>query len=70
MEYSISNASVALMAKKMGDHAAYAAYRQRSYNYRQYYDPVSGFFRAKRAGWFLGSRFSIPSDHPAPGSMI
>ncbi len=49
LEYSISNASVALMAKKMGKKEDYAYYHKRFQNFGLYYDPVTGFFRGKRA---------------------
>ncbi|HWB92568.1 MAG TPA: glycoside hydrolase family 92 protein, partial [Puia sp.] len=49
LEYSISNASAALMAKKMGLKADYAEFHQRFQNYKQYWDPGTKFFRARRA---------------------
>ncbi len=49
LEYSISNASIALMAKKMGRQTEYSYYQKRFHNFGLYYDPVTGFFRGKRA---------------------
>ena len=49
LEYSISNASAALMAKKMGLKDDYAAFHRRFQNYRQYWDRGTKFFRGRRA---------------------
>ena len=49
LEYSVSNASIALAAKHMGDTKVYDDYQKRFHNYEQYYDPATGFFRGKRA---------------------
>jgi predicted alpha-1,2-mannosidase len=49
LEYSISNASIALVAKQMGKEKDYDYYSKRFHNYQLYYDPVTGFFRGKRA---------------------
>jgi predicted alpha-1,2-mannosidase len=65
MEYSISDGSVSLMASKMGktDEAAY--YLKRSHNYRLYFDPVSKFFRGKRADGSWNPVFNpVKSSHP------
>jgi len=49
LEYAISNASIALVAKKLGKKSDYDYYDRRFHNYTQYYDPVTGFFRGKKA---------------------
>jgi predicted alpha-1,2-mannosidase len=49
LEYSVSNASIALAAKAMSAGELYATYNKRFHNYEQYYDPVTGFFRGKKA---------------------
>lgn len=49
LEYSISNASAALMARKMGLKADYAEFHRRFRNYKQYWDPGTKFFRGRRA---------------------
>jgi predicted alpha-1,2-mannosidase len=48
LEYCISDASTALMAKQMGKEEDYAYFSKRAHNYRQYYDPATGFFRGKQ----------------------
>jgi predicted alpha-1,2-mannosidase len=65
MEYSISDGSVALMAKKMGNKADAAYYTKRAQNYKHYYDPATKFFRGKMAdgSWnpvFKPEKFSHP----------
>lgn len=65
MEYSISDASVALMAKQMGSAEDVAYYQKRAKAYQQYYDPATGFFRGKREDgtWnpqFNPAKFSQP----------
>jgi predicted alpha-1,2-mannosidase len=47
MEYAISDASIALMAKKMGKAEDYKYFMKRSENYKLYFDHESGFFRGK-----------------------
>lgn len=49
MEYSISDGSAALMARKMGKKDDYAWFAKRALNYRRYFDTTVGFFRGKRA---------------------
>ncbi|HMH23936.1 MAG TPA: GH92 family glycosyl hydrolase, partial [Puia sp.] len=53
LEYSISDASIALMAKQMGKTADYTYFSERAKNYKLYFDPVSKFFRGKLSdgGW-------------------
>ena len=65
LEYAVSNASVALMAKEMGRSADYAYYHQRLHNYRLYWDPATGFFRGKRADGTWNPVFDpVKSSHP------
>lgn len=49
LEYSISDGSIALMAKKMGRTEDYNYFLKRSANYKLYFDPETKFFRGKRA---------------------
>jgi predicted alpha-1,2-mannosidase len=49
MEYSISDGSAALMARKMGRKEDYAWFAKRALNYRHYFDTTTRFFRGKRA---------------------
>lgn len=53
LELAVSDASIALMAKKLGRLDDYEYYQKRSKNYRLYYDTVSGFFRGiqKNGKW-------------------
>jgi predicted alpha-1,2-mannosidase len=65
LEYGVSNASVALMAKQMGRTADYAYYHERAKNYRKYWDPATGFFRGKRADGSWNPVFDpVRSSHP------
>jgi predicted alpha-1,2-mannosidase len=47
LEYSLADASVALMAKKMGKAKEYEYYKKRGAYYKNYYDPSSGFMRGR-----------------------
>lgn len=47
LEYAIGDGSIALMAKQMGKNEEYGYFRKRAQNYRSYYDPGTGFFRAR-----------------------
>jgi predicted alpha-1,2-mannosidase len=49
MEYSISDGSAALMARKMGKKEDYAWFAERALNYRRYFDTTVKFFRGKKA---------------------
>ncbi|TKK68985.1 glycoside hydrolase family 92 protein [Ilyomonas limi] len=65
LEYSISNASVALMAKSMNSAKDYNYYQQRYHNYRQYFDSSTGFFRGKKADGKWNPVFNpTKSSHP------
>jgi predicted alpha-1,2-mannosidase len=65
MEYAISDGSIALMAKKMGNTADADYFTKRSKNYKHYFDPASRFFRGKMLDgtWnpvFNAAKFSHP----------
>jgi predicted alpha-1,2-mannosidase len=47
LELAIGDASIALMAKAMGNNDDYAYFKKRAANYQLYYDSGSGFFRGK-----------------------
>lgn len=47
LEFAIGDASIALMAKKMGKQEDYEYFSKRAENYKLYYDSVSGFMRGK-----------------------
>lgn len=49
LEYAIGDASIALMAKKMGKDEDYEYFKKRSENYKLYYDRETEFFRGKLA---------------------
>lgn len=49
LEYAVSNASVALMAKKAGSEKDYAYFNKRFHNYQLYFDSSVGFMRGKTA---------------------
>lgn len=49
LEYSVSNASIALMEKKAGNTADYNYFNKRYHNYRLYFDSSVGFMRGKRS---------------------
>jgi predicted alpha-1,2-mannosidase len=65
MEYAISDGSIALMAKKMGNTTDADYFTKRAKNYKQYFDPATRFFRGKMADgkWnpvFNAAKFSHP----------
>jgi len=65
LEYSISNASIALMAKKAGSTTDYNYYNKRYHNYRLYFDSSVGFFRGKKANGNWNPVFNpAKSSHP------
>lgn len=65
LEYSISNASVALMAKNRNSAKDYNYYQKRFHNYQQYFDSATGFFRGKRADGNWNPVFNpTKSSHP------
>lgn len=47
LEFAISDASIALMAKEMGKMDEYAYFGKRAENYKLYYDKQTDFFRGK-----------------------
>jgi predicted alpha-1,2-mannosidase len=65
LEYAISDASIALMAKKMGKIDDYNYFMKRSENYKLYYDQASGFFRGKLTNGSWNPNFDpIKSTRP------
>lgn len=58
LEYCISDASVALLAKRLGRQEDYAYFLKRAGNYRLYFDSLSRFFRGRT----LAGGFSEPFD--------
>ena len=65
MEYAISDGSVSLMAKKMGNKAEADYYMKRSRNYRMYFDPATRFFRGKKADGTWNPVFNpVKTSHP------
>ncbi|MBV1949322.1 GH92 family glycosyl hydrolase [Streptomyces sp. BV129] len=56
LEYALSDAMLAQMARALGHHGDAARFAARSRNYRNLFDPATGFFRARDAsGAFTGS---------------
>lgn len=49
MELSISDGSIALMARAMGEEQDFEYYSQRAKNYKHYYDNETGFFRGVKS---------------------
>jgi predicted alpha-1,2-mannosidase len=65
LELSISDASIAEMAKAMGKMNDYIYFNKRSENYRLYYDSLNGFFRSKESNGSWGKNFDpIKSTKP------
>ncbi|MFH9671029.1 GH92 family glycosyl hydrolase [Streptomyces sp. NPDC017405] len=63
LEYALADAMLAQVARGLGHHADAARYAARARNYRNVFDPGTGFFRARdAAGAFTG-----PAD-PARGT--
>jgi len=49
LEIANGDASIALMARKLGKMEDYAYFKKRAENYKLYYDEETGFFRGKRS---------------------
>lgn len=49
LEYAVDDYAVARLAQSMGKDAEYVHFMQRSRNYRNYFDPATGFMRGKLA---------------------
>ncbi|MGW3508862.1 GH92 family glycosyl hydrolase [Streptomyces sp. NPDC000994] len=62
LEYALSDAMLARMARALGHHGDAARYAARSRAYRELFDPATGFFRARDAS----GAFTGPAD-PARG---
>ncbi|MEV0266142.1 GH92 family glycosyl hydrolase [Streptomyces sp. NPDC050617] len=58
LEYALSDAMLARMARELGHPADAARYAKRAQNYRNVFDPGTGFFRARDAG----GAFTGPAD--------
>jgi predicted alpha-1,2-mannosidase len=53
LEYAYDDWCIAQMAKDLGREDIYQTYIQRAQNYKNLYDPITGFFRARMdGGWF------------------
>jgi predicted alpha-1,2-mannosidase len=57
LEYAVGNASIALLAKKLGKVDDYKYFAKRAENYKLYYDRNVGFFRGKMADGTWNPRF-------------
>jgi predicted alpha-1,2-mannosidase len=65
LEYAISDASIALMAQKMGKTKDYEYFKKRSENYKLYFDKKTEFFRGKQSDGSWNPVFDpIKSYHP------
>lgn len=62
MEYAYSDYAVALLANELGDKENYNVLMERSKNYRNHFDPSTGFLRAR---WADGT-FVTPYDPGIP----
>jgi predicted alpha-1,2-mannosidase len=63
LEYALSDAMLAQMARALGHDADAARYAARSRDYRSIFDPATGFFRARDAsGAFTGSADPATSE--------
>jgi predicted alpha-1,2-mannosidase len=58
MEYAIDDWSIAQVAKKVGDKAAYDTYSKRAKYYQKYFDPHTRFMR----GLTTDGKFQVPFD--------
>ena len=65
LEYAISDASTAEMAKQLGHTEDYHYFQQRAVNYKLYFDPASGFFRGRAADGTMRAGFD-PAKAPNP----
>jgi predicted alpha-1,2-mannosidase len=65
LEYSISNASIALMEKQAGNKNDYDYFNKRYHNYLLYFDSSVGFMRGKKANGTWNPEF-IPSKASRP----
>jgi predicted alpha-1,2-mannosidase len=65
LEYAVSNASVALMAKSMNSTEDHYYYQKRYHNYQQYFDSTTRFFRGRKADGNWNPVFNpTRSSHP------
>ncbi|MFY0254140.1 GH92 family glycosyl hydrolase [Chitinophaga sp. 30R24] len=65
LEYAISDASTAEMAKQLHHAEDYTYFKQRAASYKLYFDPASGFFRGRSAAGMMRPDFD-PTKAPDP----
>ncbi len=53
LEYAYDDWCIAMMAREMGNDSVYREFIRRAQYYKNLYDPVSGFFRAKQNSTFI-----------------
>ena len=64
LEYAYDDWCIAQVARKLGYQEDYDTYMQRSQNYRNHFDPVSGFMRAKDSLGQFRPDFDPDAYHP------
>ncbi|MGO4288289.1 GH92 family glycosyl hydrolase [Chitinophaga sp. RAB17] len=65
LEYAISDASTAAMAKALHQEEDYHYFLKRATNYKLYFDPATGFFRGRSAAGVMRADFD-PTKAPDP----
>jgi predicted alpha-1,2-mannosidase len=65
LEYAISDASTAAMAKALHQENDYHYFLKRATNYKLYFDPATGFFRGRSAAGVMRADFD-PTKAPDP----
>jgi predicted alpha-1,2-mannosidase len=71
LEYAFDDWCIAQVAKKLGKENDYAYFSKRSENYRNLYDPVTRFFRAKNSdGKWVEPFDPMRSEHGFEGNYI
>ena len=65
LEYAISDASTAAMAKALHQENDYHYFLKRATNYKLYFDPATGFFRGRSAAGAMRADFD-PTKAPDP----
>lgn len=71
LEYAYDDWCIAQVAKKLGRQADYETFMARSQNFRNLFDPQSGFFRAKNSdGKFVEPFDPYHSEHGEQGMYI
>jgi len=64
LEYAFDDWAIAQVAKALGNMQDYETFSQRAQNYRQHFDPQSGFMRAKDSSGQFRLPFEPLSYHP------